>query len=70
MKNLVFTYNEELIKISVKKEIQKDDLSIEAEIVVDDEKNYQICKKNGVSTPVNKNCVIDPALLTLMNKCI
>ncbi len=70
MKNNVFTYNDELIKISVKNEIKNADLSIEADVIVDDEDNYKICKKNGVSVPVNKNCIIDPTLLSLINKCI
>ncbi len=70
MKNLVFTYQDELIKISVKNQVKNDDLSIEAEVLVDDEDNYKIFKKDGVSVPVNKNCVIDPTLLSLINKCI
>ncbi|MVN20988.1 hypothetical protein [Mucilaginibacter arboris] len=70
MKNAVFTYNDELIKISVKNEVKNADMSIEAEIMIDDEENFKICKKDGVSVPVNKNCVIDPALLSLINKCI
>lgn len=70
MKNLVFTYQDELIKISVKNQVRNDDMSIEAEVLVDDEDNYKIFKKDGVSVPVNKNCIIDPALLLLINKCI
>ncbi len=70
MKSSVFTYNDELIKISVKNEIKHEDMSIEADVTVDDEDNYKICKKNGVSVPVNKNCVIEPTLLALINKCL
>lgn len=70
MKNSVFVYNDELIKISVKKEVKNDDLSIEADVMVDDEDNYKILKRNGVSVPVNQNCTIDPTLLSLINKCI
>lgn len=70
MKNTVFTYHDELIKISVKNQIKKDDMSIEADVLIDDEENYKICKKDGISVPVNKNCIIDPTLLALINKCI
>lgn len=70
MKNSVFTYHDELIKISVKNQIKNPDMSIEADVMIDDEDNFKICKKNGVSVPVNKNCVIEPALLLLINKCI
>lgn len=70
MKNSVFTYNDELIKISVKNEVKNEDMSIEADVIVDDEDNYKIHKSNGVSVPVNKNSMIDPALLSLINKCI
>lgn len=69
MKNSVFTYQDELIKISVKNHVKKDDL-IEAEIVIDDEDNYKILKKDGISLPANKNCVLDKSLLSLINKCI
>lgn len=70
MKNAVFTYNDELIKISVKNEVKNDDLSIEADVMIDDEENFKIYKKNGVSEPVNKNFKIDPTLLSLINKCL
>jgi len=70
MKSSVFTYHDELVKISVTNEIKNPDMSIEADIVIDDEENYKICKKDGISAPVNKNCVIDPTLLALINKCI
>ena len=70
MKNSVFTYNDELIKISVINQIKNEDMSIEADVVIDDEDNYKIFKKDGVSVPVNKNCTIDPLLLALINKCI
>ncbi len=70
MKNSVFTYHDELIKISVKNQVKKDDMSVEADVLIDDEENYKICKKDGVSVPVSKNCIIDPALLALINKCI
>ncbi len=70
MKNAIFIYHDELIKISVKNQVKNDDMSIEADVVIDDEDNYKICKKDGVSIPVNKNCVIAPSLLALINKCI
>ncbi|RYY08318.1 MAG: hypothetical protein EOP43_00360 [Sphingobacteriaceae bacterium] len=70
MKNAVFTYNDELIKISVKNQINHADTSIEADVIVDDEDTYKIIKKDGVSVPVNKNCVIAPTLLLLINKCL
>jgi len=70
MKNSVFTYNDELIKISVKNKIKKPDMSIEADVIIDDEDNYKICKKDGISVPVNKNSIIAPSLLSLINKCI
>ena len=70
MKNSVFTYHDELIKISVKNEVKNEDSSIEADVLIDDEENFKICKKNGVSVPVNQNCVIDRELLSLINKCI
>ncbi|MGI4750011.1 MAG: hypothetical protein ACRYFB_05220 [Janthinobacterium lividum] len=70
MKNSVFTYHDELIKISVKNQINNADMSIEADVVIDDEDNYKIFKKDGVSVPVNKNCVIAPSLLSLINKCL
>ncbi len=70
MKNSVFTYNDELIKISVKNEIKKPDMSIEADVIIDDEDNYKICKKDGISVPLNKNSTIAPSLLSLINKCI
>lgn len=69
MKNSVFTYHDELIKISVKKQEKKDDL-IEAEVIIDDEDNYKIFKKDGVSVAANKDCVLDKSLLSLINKCI
>ncbi|RYE29095.1 MAG: hypothetical protein EOP42_15170 [Sphingobacteriaceae bacterium] len=70
MKNAVFTYNDELIKISVKNQINHPDLSIEADVIIDDEDNYKIFKKDGISVPVNKNCTIAPSLLALINKCL
>lgn len=70
MKNSVFTYNDELIKISVKNQTKNADMSIEAEVIIDDEDSYKIFKKDGVSVPVNKNCFIAPSLLSLINKCI
>lgn len=70
MKNVVFTYNDELIKISVKNQIDNPDKSIEADVIIDDEDSYKILKKDGVSVPVNKNCVISPSLLALINKCL
>jgi hypothetical protein len=70
MKSAVFTYQDELIKISVKNQVNNADMSIEADVLIDDEDNYKILKKDGVSVAVNKNCVIDPALLALINKCI
>ncbi|MGI4727978.1 MAG: hypothetical protein ACRYGB_05345 [Janthinobacterium lividum] len=70
MKNAVFTYQDELIKISVTNQINHTDTSIEADVIIDDEDNYKILKKDGVSAPVNKNCVIAPALLSLINKCL
>ncbi len=70
MKNSVFTYNDELIKISVKNQIENADKSIEADVTIDDEDSYKICKRDGVSVPVNKNCVVAPSLLALINKCI
>jgi len=70
MKTSVFTYYDELIKISVKNQIKNADMSIEADVVIDDEDNYKICKKDGVSVLINKNCMIEPSLLSLINKCI
>ena len=70
MKNKVFTYQDELIKISVKNQINHADTSIEADVIIDDEDKYKIVKKNGVSVPVNKNCVIAPSLLLLINQCL
>ncbi|RYE36727.1 MAG: hypothetical protein EOP42_02260 [Sphingobacteriaceae bacterium] len=70
MRDAVFTYNDELIKISVKNKINHADKSIEADVIVDDEDNYKIIKKDGVSVPVNKNCFIAPSLLSLINKCL
>ena len=70
MKNTVFTYNDELIKISVLKEVERDDHSIEADVMIDDEDNYKILKKNGVSVPADKNSPLHPSLLSLINKCI
>ena len=70
MKNSVFTYNDELIKISVLNEVEKDDLSIEADVMIDDEDNYKIYKKDGVSVPAEKSSRLDSSLLSLINKCI
>lgn len=70
MKNSVFTYNDELIKISVLKEVERDDHSIEADVMIDDEDNYKIFKKNGVSVPADANSSLTPSLLSLINKCI
>lgn len=70
MKNSVFTYNDELIKISVLNEVKKDDMSIEADVMIDDEDNYKIFKKNGISLPADQRCQLDPSLLSLINKCI
>ena len=70
MKNKVFTYQDELIKISVKNQINHADTSIEADVIIDDEDKYKIVKKNGVSVPVSKNCVIAPSLLLLINQCL
>jgi len=70
MKNSVFTYNDELIKISVLNEVEKDDMSIEADVVIDDEDIYKIFKKNGISFPADQSCHLDPSLLSLINKCI
>ncbi len=70
MKSSVFTYNDELIKISVLKEVEKDDHSIEADVMIDDEDNYKILKKNGVSVPADTNSPLAPSLLSLINKCI
>lgn len=70
MKNSVFIYHDELIKISVKNQVNNTDMSIEADVLIDDEDNYKILKKDGVSVPVNKNCIIEPSLLALINKCI
>lgn len=70
MKNSVFIYHDELIKISVKNQVNNTDMSIEADVLIDDEENYKILKKDGVSVSVNKNCIIDPSLLALINKCL
>lgn len=70
MKNSVFVYNDELIKISIKNQVNNADMSIEADVLIDDEDTYKILKKDGVSVSVNKNCVIAPSLLALINKCI
>jgi hypothetical protein len=70
MKNSVFTYNDELIKISVLKEVERDDHSIEADVLIDDEDNYKILKKNGISIPADTNSSLAPSLLSLINKCI